>query len=511
MKKNSSAIIIGGMPFEIYGRALGPYRVRTICEREGYSASVIDCAWAFEPHEFAEILDYVVGADTLIVGFSCTWRTESQSYTTQDWINTNFILALKSKYPHVNIVLGVSNVSRLDTGLMSVADWIVSGFSEDSLPKLLNHLSGLETDLNYSTKKIQNKELNFINGNSDYIVKNMDLLETVFDPLDYFEPHQPLTIETCRGCVFSCAYCTYPFLGKKTYEYIRSVESMAAEFRRNFNIFGTTRYIIADDTFNDSLEKISRVKEAVRQAELPNFEFVSYIRPELLHIKPAMIPALIDLGLKGAFFGIESFKDEARKAVGRSTPIKHVLDAIKELKSQGDVRTHASMIVGLPGDTREDILNWKHNLISGELFNSWGAGPLILSNTNLQQTINFKGSIQSEENRSAIEKDPAKYKYSVSQSSGRIEAHWRNDHMSFQEAKEIASQLHNETDEFQSVGGWTLGSAWYHGATVKQIANPKMKKLDSNKLGMLSGKERTVKILENIRSQLKPIYSFTPY
>lgn len=72
--------------------------------------------------------------------------------------------------------------------------------------------------------------------------------------------------------------------------------------------------------------------------------------------------------------------------------------------------------------------------------------------------------------------------------------------MSFQEANQIAIQLNQETAEFQSVGGWTLGSAWYHGATEEQLANPKMKQLNSAELGMIGGKDRTINILENIRA-----------
>jgi radical SAM superfamily enzyme YgiQ (UPF0313 family) len=295
MQKNSSIIILGGMPLDVYGRALGPYRVRTACEKAGYSASIIDTTWAMTYAELIEAIDFFIGPDTLAIGISCTWNSENGVNVGN--IEPGLLELFKGKYPYLKIVLGVSSTARLSESLTNVADWISGGFAEDSIPELLDYLAGKNQKLKFKNKNINGRTVGFINGNTDYVLRDMDKLETILHEYDGFLPHQPLTIESCRGCIFSCAYCTYPFLGKKNYEYIRSAESMAREFKRNYELFGTTRYMIADDTFNDSLEKIARVKEATQIAKLPSFEFTSYIRPELLHIKPAMIPALIDLGL----------------------------------------------------------------------------------------------------------------------------------------------------------------------------------------------------------------------
>lgn len=501
MIKNSQVVLIGGMPFEIYGRALGPYRIRTVCERANYTASVVDTPWALTPPELSEVLDFVVGNDTAVIGISCTWEPEVGGPVT--WLTPGFLFQLKGKYPHAQIVLGVSNTARLNRELVPYADWIVSGFAEDSFPKLLNYVSGLDhEDFKWSSRLIGDYQVKFVNGNTDHIVQDMNSLETIFKQDDMFMPHQPLTIETCRGCVFSCAYCSYPFLGKKSYSYIRSVESMCSEFSRNYKLFGTTRYMIADDTFNDSMEKISRVRQAVEQAGLHKFEFVCYIRPELLHIKPEMVSALVGLGMKGCFFGIESFNNKARKAIGRVTRIEHVLDEIAWLKSVG-VRTHGSFIAGLPGDSKEEIESWKERLTSSknEHFNSWNMNALFLGKNALTQPINFaKGGIQSFENRSLIEKDPAKYGYEIIGEKG-TQAVWQNEHMDLYEAERIARDFDVSTASFKTLGGWSTGSAWYHGFSEAQMADPSTKPIDFVKAGFEEAKIRNKYILESIREQ----------
>lgn len=492
-------VIIGGMPFERYGRALGPYRVRTSCQRAGFSASVVDFPWVLNPVEMKEILDYLVGSSTLAIGLSCTWESDVDSGV--EWLTPYFIQTLRQNYPGVQIILGVANTSRIKRNLLPEADWIVGGFSEDSTPELLNHLAGFESTINYHEKVFAGKKVNFVNGNTDHIVKDMDQLATIFEKQDYYTAEQPLTIETCRGCVFSCAFCTYPFLGKKNYDYIRSVESLADELRRNFELFGTTRYMIADDTFNDSLEKIDRIRRAVDKAKLPKFEYVCYIRPELMHLKPEQIPALIDSGLKGAFFGVESFSNVARKAVGRVNRIEHVLDAIANLKSAADVKTHGSFITGLPGDSVEDVEGWKEFLVGPKNvhFNCWFTGPLWISINSLSQQISTKGAIQSTENKSLIELDPGKYGYEIIGSEDNL-ALWKNEHMTFQEARALSVKFNKETAYAQSVGGWHLGSYWYHGLSRELIEQKGFARTRLQALGIKSCYERARKVFADIRA-----------
>jgi hypothetical protein len=445
MQKNSSIIILGGMPLDVYGRALGPYRVRTACEKAGYSASIIDATWAMTYAELIEAIDFFIGPDTLAIGISCTWNSENGVNVGN--IEPGLLELFKGKYPYLKIVLGVSSTARLSESLTNVADWISGGFAEDSIPELLDYLAGKNQKLKFKNKNINGRTVGFINGNTDYVLRDMDKLETILHEYDGFLPHQPLTIESCRGCIFSCAYCTYPFLGKKNYEYIRSAESMAREFKRNYELFGTTRYMIADDTFNDSLEKIARVKEATQIAKLPSFEFTSYIRPELLHIKPAMIPALI-----------------------------------------------------------EDILGWKERFITSKNkhFDSWGGGTLIIAKKSIAQQIESNRSIQSDENRSLIEHNPEKYGYKITGAIG-TKTTWENKHMTSAQADELSSSFFGSIREHLAIGGWYLSGAWYHGVSNEELSKPKPKYINAHEAGLLGGKKRVHLLMQAIRKQKETI------
>jgi hypothetical protein len=508
MQANSTAVILGSMPNEMFGRALGPYRLRTRIEEIGFTASIIDVVDVLTHDEIDEMLAYTVGPDTLVIGFSCTWQVTKIKEVDPPWLTPELIRRIRRNFPHVKIVLGGASSVRIDDDLVVVADWVVSGFAEHSFPELLNLLSNKPHCLKYSSKKIKGHGLFFVSSDDDHAVQDMSNLSTVFKATDYYAAYQPLTTEISRGCLFSCAFCNFPFLGKKDYEYIRGVDSLADEFRRNYEMFGTTRYMFSDDTFNDSIEKISRVQRAVDAAKLPNFEFTAYIRPELLVTKPGMIPALAALGIRGAHFGIESFSNQARKAIGRPTDINKVLDSIVQLKAATNVRTHGSFIVGLPGDSTDDVLAWKDRFTKspGEIFNSWAINPLFLIRGNTEQGISLPGSLKTEKNVSLIEKDPAKYGYEIipepfSDKPQTLYANWKNDHMDCRTALSISDEINADTASYRTAGGWGVATAWYFNFTDVEIDHDAIDWQLNNRLGRALIRLRANKILSDIRFQ----------
>jgi len=473
LKHNSQFVIIGGMPYEMNGRALGPYRLRTVVQDAGFSTSILDFPWVLTQEESDTILDYIIGSSTIAVGVSYTWETLTNAFSREQ--GSLFVIReyLIRKAPHVKIILGCANASRIEPKVGILVDWIVSGFAELSLPSLLNHLVNPEASLQYTKKSMWGRSINFINSNVDYVVNDMTMLQTKFEPIDRFEPHQPLTIETCRGCVFSCAYCSYQFTGKKDYQYIRPVENLAEEFKRNYEMFGTTRYAIADDTFNDSMVKIDRIRHAVDLAKLPKFEFACYVRPELLVNKPEMIPALVDLGIRAAHFGLESYNDKSRRAIGRSSQIEKVLDAIRELKSRSRQRigTLGSFIVGLPHDTKEQLESYNEHLMSSEndYLDCWAFGPLLLHNTRIGQGIKFKHTPGEDRGGSAMEKFPEQYGYRLKKDEKNIFANWENPHMNVADAMEMAIRFNKQGSAKMSYGGWFVSAGWYFNLTDDQM------------------------------------------
>lgn len=478
LKKNSDIIIFGGIPYDKRGRSLGPFRVRSVTEKLGLTTSLIDYYWELPFEEITKHLAYCIGPNTFIFGISYTWLTASIpiDYATSVELLTNIINWIKIKVPNIKIVVGTASATTIPQNFCPYIDWIIDGFCELSLPALITHIKS-NTPLQYSTYK----NCNYIDSNTDYVVTDMNLLETMYSKQDNFLSFQPLTLETCRGCLFSCAYCTYAFRGKKNYEYIRTQNHLADELKRNYDLFGTTRYMIADDTFNDSEEKVIRIIKAAEQAKIPNFEYVCYLRPELLVSKPGMIDLLIQSGLRGAHIGLESFRNESRKIVGRSGDFQKIREHICLLKQKSarHIGILGSFIIGLPFDSIEDIENWNQDLCNDnrQFLDQWWFYPLFLARQNIGERITFQNQrLGSNTNQSLIERYPEKYGYTVdlSRNKDQVHVYWENKFMNYESAHMLSRELWEKAKHHIGIGGWFVASAWYNGVSDQVIRNGKL-------------------------------------
>jgi hypothetical protein len=468
-----NVILIGGITFDRIGRAIGPFRLRTAFENAGYSLKAIDYAWALDQDQMIELLSTLITPETKILGISAAWYDFPANKWAQD---LTFFRRFRSLFPDITIVVGGTSTTPPSL-LYNYSDWFVSGFSDIAFVKLTDYLYGKTSDLIYTTDAhgIPGPgpgKIKIVSADRDYQIINVDEIETVFKEEDGFLSHQPLPIEISRGCIFKCAFCTHPFLGKKSYDYIRTAESIGSELKRNYDLFGTYRYMISDDTFNDSYEKLDIVKRAIEIAKLSKFEFVSYIRPELIITKPNMLSMLIDLGIKGGFIGLESMRKESRKVVGKGIAVDRVLEIAQTLNESG-VKMHASLIAGLPGDSEEEIHKWSDYLIENKsrLFRSWNFNALGMHRT-------AKGDAP----YSLFEKNPKSYGYTTKELAHNIRSlDWvHTSGMTAAKAQEISNNCNASARQHIKIGGWEVAGAWFHDIPESIVENMPFNQTDLN-------------------------------
>ena len=470
-------VLLCGSRTEIAGRNIAGYRLRTAAERAGYSCLVLDCATAMSSKDLEAVLDCTISDKTLMLGISTVWLDSTGPVGvpgTSEWINSIFFNRIKTKFPKLTIVAGGSGLLKLKGSIeiYNAAHWHVTGFSDDSFPKLLMMLDGKP---NHNLKYfIDFKGKKTVDSNAIYKIENPNNIETILVKDDGFLTHQPIPLEVSRGCIFRCAFCNHPFTGAKDADsYIRTPASIALELRRNYELFGTTRYSLMDDTFNDSIEKLNRLEKAIELANLPNFEFQCYLKPELLVTKPEMVDQLTRLGLVGAFAGIESLNNRARKEMNKGMDIERVLDAMSTLKSKNPkAKIYAGMIVGLPGDTVEDVGKWQELFIKNQttLFQGWEFNSLGIYNPTDRDKNNAL--------LSPMEKNPEKYGYQIVKVYDSGYYHWRNEHMDEGIAYSLAARLNAESRSVTTAAGWNVASAWHLNETEENIATKTLNKLE---------------------------------
>jgi hypothetical protein len=464
------AIFLGGNKWLVGGRILAGFRLRTEARKHGYETLVVDTAPVLTPKELMRLLESVVTLETLVIGISTVWLGERRGVI--EWITDDFLQEIKQKFSHVKLICGgpAGPVVHGASTVYKNSDWSLIGFSDISFTKLLDYLSGKKDHgLMYFVDPSDGKKIVKSDEYHKILVPNE--IETILEKEDRFLSHQPIPIEIGRGCIFRCSFCSHPFQGAKDYDsYQRTPENIALELKRNYDLFGTTRYVIMDDTFNDSMEKLDRLHRAIDLANLPNFKFVSYLKPELVVTKPKTIDKLKSLGLAGGFVGLESLNNFSRKSVKKGMDIDRVIDSLKLLRQRTDVKLEASFIIGLPGDSLENQLKTQEFMINNqnEFCVEWHYNAL-----GMYRSKDGKGS-------SDIDTYPEQYGYRIlnKDRNYRTSLVWENDNMNYYQANSLSEKLNNDIRDIVKPGGWNVATGWYLGMSDEVLETQSIKQMN---------------------------------
>lgn len=167
---------------------------------------------------------------------------------------------------------------------------------------------------------------------------------------------ESLSTEIAAGCIFSCQFCNYAALGKKKYEFMRTYESLERELISNYENYKTTMYLLSDNIMNDYDEKLKYLIR-IREKTGIDIRWTGYVRLDTIK-KKEHAQLLLDSGIAGATFGIESLKKEAGPSIGKMTEKDRLLKSFEIFRGViGDnAITTGSFISGLPTETPDELI-----------------------------------------------------------------------------------------------------------------------------------------------------------
>jgi radical SAM superfamily enzyme YgiQ (UPF0313 family) len=209
-------------------------------------------------------------------------------------------------------------------------------------------------------KLAKNQSIDHVTINGSKLAYSTDILDftdCASTPIidDHIFEDESLSTEVAAGCIFSCQFCNYAALGKKKTEYMRSYESFERELISNYSNFKTRMYLLTDNIMNDYEEKLKFLIK-IREKTGADIRWSGYVRLDTIKRKE-QAQLLLDSGIAGATFGIESFKKEAGPSVGKMTDkdkLMKSLDIFRDVIGDNCVTT-ASFISGLPTETPDDL------------------------------------------------------------------------------------------------------------------------------------------------------------
>ena len=261
--------------------------------------------------------------------------------------------------PGIPLVWGGTHPSMmagqtLESGLV---DFIVKGEGEQTLLELVRALqegnkefSGIDgLGWKQNGRNVLNRDRDFLDIEdlpfpydgkgkeilSEYVRRAGDTLENI-------------GYESSRGCPHKCGFCYNVFFHKNVCR-VKSVEKVRSELLK-LKELGVNKMTFYDDTFLAG-KKDMMVKILVLLKEL-DFKWIANVRINTFN--PELIKQFEESGCVYLFFGVESPDNAVLKFIRKGQNRRMIDEGIK-VASQGNIPTLYSLMIGLPGETEEQM------------------------------------------------------------------------------------------------------------------------------------------------------------
>jgi len=161
-------------------------------------------------------------------------------------------------------------------------------------------------------------------------------------------------IETSRGCVYDCNFCSIRNMYGKSFR-IFSIERILDDLK-DAKKFGAKSIFITDDNITlDGKRYLKLCNEIVK--EKLNLTFAVQASVRGFKKTPGLAKAMAQAGTKFVFLGIENASDTALAFMQKSNQLtsKDTIEVVDEIKKNG-MMVVGGFILGYPEDTKDTIL-----------------------------------------------------------------------------------------------------------------------------------------------------------
>ena len=385
-------------------RASGGHKIASYLRRHGMDVEMIDYTYAWTFEELKDLWKSRYNSKTLFIAVSIVFGFRFRNF----WL---FIEWIRENYPHIAIIGGSQSLDKI---LPFKLDWYVFGYGERAMLELITNLKeGTTSKIKYYMFPGNRK---VVNGQQDYksYGPSMRDLSVSYEDRDFIAPQEILNLEFSRGCIFRCAFCTYPILGVRD-DHSRDEKNLDTELRENYDRWGTTRYLVTDETSNDYSEKLERYAGVTKKLPF-KVDMGGYVRGDLLVARKQDWPTMVDLGYMNMFYGIESMNHASAKAIHKGMDSGRLQEGLLEfkeyaLKNHGFYTGFISLIAGLPHETFKTFDKTVEWLLKNWSDQTSHIYPLHMSRVSVPKK--YEHLVKPFDSSSRFEKDPAAYGYEI--------------------------------------------------------------------------------------------------
>lgn len=258
---------------------------------------------------------------------------------------------------------------------------------------------------------------------------------------DYLSKYDIMGFEIGVGCKFNCTFCNYELRAAKVTRLTDSY-SLRAFFEEAYGRYGIKNFYAADDTPNETDEKLAVLADAVDGLSFkPNI--TGFSRLDIVTGRPSQLELYRRIQFASIFFGVESFNDAASRLVRKKSSLGSTQQTLKNLREVSpNTFMVGGLIVGLNGDSEQSIRDNLERVINEDLLDSVQLYPLSIARSK---------HITSEGYHSQLDLNPEKFGYQIKGTRGlhvKNDAvdvlNWTSDWTNLEKSAYLAQQLQYE-------------------------------------------------------------------
>ena len=361
------------IPNRIIDRTGGVHRIASHLRALGWDCEVVDFTEFWLLEELQQLVASRVTQNTKFIGFG--------HLVNRTRYNKTLIIPLarwiRKTYPDIMLLSGGQSQSVSSDHV----DYHVAGYGEYAIEALLKWKFSNGPQPTFGL--LPDGRTKFINALHSYPAYPMRDPMIKYEDRDFLVPGEWGKIEFSRGCKFSCRFCNFPVLGV-TGDYTRDADSAREQMMDAYDRFGIENYLITDETFNDTTEKITKFADMVDTLPWDPY-FVGFVRADLLISRKRDRHELLRMGMLGQFYGIETFNAETLKYIGKGLSPDKMKKGLVEVKNffmkhaGHRYRANMNLIAGLPHETLESLESTRQWIKDNWMDQVAGACPLEIA------------------------------------------------------------------------------------------------------------------------------------
>lgn len=318
-----------------------------VAERDGHTVKIIDAE--VEELSNENILEKIKEFSPDLIGLTST--------SPMFHIVVDTARAIKQAFD-IPIIVGGTHVTIMkEKAFEDCFDFLCVGESDETFPCFLKALEQ-KKDLSSVAGLIFRKNNNILfTGNPPPVT---DLDKIPFPARHLLKMDRYITgtmrgrkiytsVMFSRGCPFKCIYCSIKVFGDKIRR--RSVKNFVDEIELVIKKFGITHFYFLDDTLTLDRRYTLDLCDEIDKRNL-KITFDGNTRANL--VDDELIGRLVRSGMIRIGFGLETADPKVLKIIRKGVPLESYITANK-LTNKYKIETINSVMLGLPGETRESI------------------------------------------------------------------------------------------------------------------------------------------------------------